>query len=518
MAGVHVRVGQIVCGLLLAFVGVRFGETYIGRLSHHPGYFLVANDDAVAEPRPSRPRRAVVVVADGLGSRFARRMRSARRLEAAGQCRITDVGPISVSRPVYAVISTGLEQDRTGARNNDETAPLAVESIWEVAREAGLVVAGVSDVPWWQQLFPRGFDRYAARPEEDNYFATTELGDLTLIHASYIDHAGHAHGAASAVYAAAVERLDAELSAFLDELDLTQDLVVLTADHGHSRSGGHGGRAPEIAEVWTCFAGRGVARLGEGSAIHAHAIAGALAVLLGLRFPRHMRAGDDDLDALFEVAAAGAFAAEYLAGRREAVARARAINAEARAGWLGGAGSWIDLYAQERRRQRLRGAIVGAAVATLFAVAARRRRLGAAGGLRLAVWCAAVMAAAAVMHVVWLGSFDWTAINLRERYLRAAPLVCAIAVAPAIAWSLWREGRARLAGDLLTLSLLGLAVNVGHVVVFGWPLGFPLPGPAALLLPFFAAFFTVVHGLLAALAAGWALWRGRGVVGAAGRG
>lgn len=519
MAGVHVRVGQIVCGLLLTAVAVWFGETYISRLAHHPGYFLVANDDAVAEPFPVRPRRTVVVVADGLGSSFARQMRSARRLEAIGQCRITDVGPISVSRPVYAVISTGLEQDRTGARNNDETAPLAADSIWEVAREAGLEVVGVSDVPWWQQLFPRGFDRYAARPEQENYFATTELGDLTLIHASYIDHAGHAHGAASAVYAEAVERLDDELLGLIDKkLDLTRDLVVLTADHGHSRSGGHGGRAPEIAEVWTCFAGRGVARLGEGSAIHSHAIAGTLAVLLGLRFPRHMRAGDDDLDVLSEVAAADAFAADYLIKRREGVERARAINAEARAGWLGGAGSWADVYAQEGRRQRVRMAIVGAAVATLFAFAARRRRLGVAGGLRLALWCAAVMAAAVAVHVLMLGSFDWTAINLRERYLRAAPLVCAIAVAPAIAWSLWREGRPRLAGHLLTLSLLGVAVNVGHVAVFGWPLGFPLPGPAALLLPFFAAFFTVVHGLLAALAAGWALWRGDGVVGGAGRG
>jgi hypothetical protein len=56
--------------------------------------------------------------------------------------------------------------------------------------------------------------------------------------------------------------------------------------------------------------------------------------------------------------------------------------------------------------------------------------------------------------------------------------------------------------------------------VYGWPLGFPLPGPAALLLPFFAAFFTVVHGLLAVVAATWAWVRGSAgaVVGAARRG
>ena len=37
----------------------------------------------------------------------------------------TEVGPISVSRPVYAVISTGLEQDRTGARKNLDRSELA---------------------------------------------------------------------------------------------------------------------------------------------------------------------------------------------------------------------------------------------------------------------------------------------------------------------------------------------------------------------------------------------------------
>lgn len=502
--GHRLRFGQIVGGALLAVAGVQFGETYIRRLPNHAGYFLVANTDAVAQA-PVRPRRTVVVVADGLGAAFARKMNSARRLQAAGQCRVTDVGPISVSRPVYAVISTGLEQDRTGARNNDQTEPLAAESIWEVAREAGLEVVGVSDVPWWQQLFPRGFDRYAARPEEEDYFATTELGDLTLIHASYVDHAGHEHGAGSVVYAGAAERVDDELGALLDRMDLSQDLVVLTADHGHSYSGGHGGRAPEIAEVWTCFAGRGVAHLEEAGKIHSHAIAGTLAVLLGLRFPRHMRAGEDDLDAAFEVAAAEAFAGDYLQRRREGVEQARAVNAAARAGILGGPGSWADVYAQEGRKQWLRIFAVGLAIAAGFAVAARRRGVA---GWRLAGWCVVVAAASVAVHAAALGSFDWTAINLRARYLRAAPLVCVGAAAPAIAWALWRGRADRLAGDLLTLAGLGLAVNVGHVVVFGWPLGFPLPGPAALLLPFFAAFFTVVHGSLAVIAATWAVVRG----------
>ena len=100
-----VRIGQIFGGLVLAVVGIQIGERYISRLPQHDGYFLVASEDAV-KTRVERPRRTVVVVADGLGGAYARGMRSAGRLQAAGQCRVTDVGPISVSRPVYAVIST----------------------------------------------------------------------------------------------------------------------------------------------------------------------------------------------------------------------------------------------------------------------------------------------------------------------------------------------------------------------------------------------------------------------------
>lgn len=501
---------QLAWALLLVAAGVAIGERYIQRLPNHAGYFLVPVDDAVPAPPPDRPRRTVVVVADGLGQKFARGLQVTARLQAAGQCRPTDVGPISVSRPVYAVISTGLEQDRTGARNNDETAPLAAESIWDVAREAGLTVAGVSDVPWWQQLFPRGFDRYDVLPQSDDSFAFVQLGDLTLIHPSYVDHAGHEEGADSAAYAEAVARLDREFGALLDRLDLGRDLVVFTADHGHHPGGGHGGRAPEIAEVLTCFAGRGVARREQGDAIHSHAIAGTLAVLLGLRFPRHMRAVEDDLDQLFTIAAADAFPRAYLDHRRAAVAGFRTANGAMLAGWLGAAGGWSDLAVREGRRQWRRVGLVALATLAGFFVAARLRRLGRVRTLELAGWCLGVAATTVALHVVALGSFDWTAINLRERYLRAAPLICLAPAVLAIIVRRRQRGPAAVA-DQLTLATLALALDLGHIVVFGWPVGYPLPGPAMLLTPFFASIFLGVHGLLAALLAGAALVSSRNV-------
>ena len=498
---------QLLLAAAAAVAGVTIGEGYISRLPDHRGRFLVAVPDRVEVPLPQRPRRTVFVMIDGLGEAFARPLRSVTRLAARGQCRVTDVGPISVSRPVYAVLSTGLEQDRTGARNNDEQSPLAAESIWEVARAAGLHVSGVSDVPWWQQLFPRGFDDYAVRPQHEDFFILPSSSDLRLIHPAYIDHAGHDHGSASPQYAAAVARVDAELTGLLDRLDLEQDLVVLTADHGHSATGGHGGPGPQIAHVFTCFAGRGVAHRSEAAKIHAHAIAPTLALLLGLRFPTHMRAGEDDLDEALKIVDPTQVSPAYLADRRAAVQRFRRENIISIATWLGRPGQWHELYAARRRHQWLRAAAVALVIVVGFLLAARRRRLGRSA-LGLAVWCLTVLLATAAVHVLLLGSLDWTAINTRERYFVWAPIVCLVPATLALAARAWHLRDApRLLADQCTLMLLTLAIDLGHIATFGWPLGFPLPGPTLLLLPFLASFCVVVHALLTAALAGSLLIR-----------
>ena len=83
--------------------------------------------------RSMRPRVGVAWIEGALDDE-----ESLARLAEVGQCRKTDVGALSLSRPVYAVLSTGLEADRTGARFNDDSSALAAESVWDVAREAGL--------------------------------------------------------------------------------------------------------------------------------------------------------------------------------------------------------------------------------------------------------------------------------------------------------------------------------------------------------------------------------------------
>jgi len=196
-----------IAAIAIVAFGWWYGQGIVPRLSNHRGYQLIAVDDRVSEAAaaayaPVRPRRVFLVLVDGLRADVAATLGSVQKLRAAGVCRRTHVSLPTVSRPVYALVSTGVEQDRSGARNNDESSPLAAESIWQVARAAGRRVAGVSVLTWWRELWPDGFDRYEKLAPEDDLFARAARADedLVLVHPAYVDEAGHEHGGASRVF------------------------------------------------------------------------------------------------------------------------------------------------------------------------------------------------------------------------------------------------------------------------------------------------------------------------------
>jgi hypothetical protein len=482
--------------LALALVTGLLGVTYVYRLCDHSGHYLVSVSDSVALV-PARPRHAVMVLVDGLTLSRAQRFDSVRRLRQHGQCRRMTSGPITISRPMYAVLSTGLEQDRTGCRNNDADGPLTAQSIWQLARRSGLRVTAHVALPWWAELFPHGFDHYAIAPEDDNYFVRTKLADLTLIHPLYVDHAGHLAGAASPLYEEAAQRADHELALLLDRLDLAQDTVVLTADHGHRPDGGHGGPQPDVAGVLTCFAGRGVARRADLGRIASTTVAPALALLLGVPFPSHMRAGEDDLDTLFEIIDPAAFPAEYLAHRRAAVERFRDHNREQLARWLGTpSASWSALYARETAAHHRRGALAFGVLAAVLAVVLRRRRIGWRGALGFLVWAGLTLAATLTLYVALSGSLDLSSINGRWRFIGAGMI--ATLTAGAGAYLVNRRhvaDRVRLAEDwfCLALGIAGLALS--EPFVHGLKMGFPVPGPTTVFLPLLAPILVTVHAL-----------------------
>lgn len=474
------------------------GYSYTERLATRPSLYQVAVADQVAgPPAATAPRRAVVVVFDGLGYKEALGMRSTAILRERGQCWKTDVAPLPMSRPVYGVLSTGIEQDRGGALVNDTDAPHTAESLWELARAAGRTVAAVSELTWWQDLFPRGFSSYQTAPRDADYFRLAPPADLVLIHPLYVDETGHTDGAGSSAYREAVARADRELLGFLATVDLQRDLIVVTADHGHSLGGGHGGTQDRVANVLSCFAGVGVLARPELAARRMTSLAPALTLLLGLHFPASMRAGDDELDALWELADPRRLGAPYLAERRQALERFRAENRiQVSRFWPPSGGSWTTFYAAARGRYAARALPLGGLAVLLLVVQFRgHRRLsgtarrGRGFGFGL-LWLAGCLAAAYGLQVLIRGSFDMSSINNRHGFIRfTVALGLAVTLGGLGLHLLLRRSPRALIWDLTMLSLLGSVLSVAQPLIFGWHLGFPVPAPAVYFFPYFAALF-----------------------------
>ncbi|MFO0605094.1 MAG: alkaline phosphatase family protein [Polyangiales bacterium] len=490
---------RIALGLALAAAGYLLENHVVPRLSDHRGHLLLAHDDRVTVALPRRPRRALVVVVDGLTAVDARGLASVRRLAARGRCVLTDVGLPSVSRPVYATLSSGVEQARTGVRNNDDTSPAPVDSLWERAHDAGLRVSYRSELPWWGQLFPRGFDRAVVGRAADDLLAAPVTDDLTLVHPVYVDDLSHDHGRDSPEVRAALRRLDGELAHALDRLDPALDLVALTADHGHRAAGGHGGASPEVTRVLTCFAGPGVRR-GEGAPLFdVRDVAPTLAVLLGVPFPHHAATRRDPRPMLDAVVDRNAVGRGYFDARLEGLARIRRRAADELAARARRPNAtWADLDELALRPRRLR-ALLAAALSALVVTVTLRRALPCGDRLAALAWALAVTALFVAVYGVVAGGLDATSINGRGLFTRNVLAAVATALALGALWHRQRGGSWRaLAGRAWGLTALAACANAAHVAAYGWPLGYPLPGPFLYFAPFLLGALLCAAGAAAA--------------------
>lgn len=221
----------------------------------------------------------------------------------------------------------------------------------------------------------------------------------------------------------------------------------------------------------------------------------ALALLLGLRFPADMRAGDDDLDALWDIADVDG---GYREERRAAVERFRADNlAQLRAWSPDSAGSWDRFYAWHRGQQIIRVLpFVGLLALALVLQARTHRRRG--GGARFGLAFVALFAVATwALQVGLRGSFDLSAVAYREDFLTFTILL-GVGCCGAAVWLHWlvRRDLGGLIVDLMVLSIVGTLLNIAHPVAFGWRLGFPVPPPAAFFFPYWSALFLgVLNGV-----------------------
>ncbi|HEU4730933.1 MAG TPA: alkaline phosphatase family protein [Kofleriaceae bacterium] len=359
---------------------------------------------------PRLTRRVLLIIVDGLGADEAD-LPYLDELRRRGVGAVAAVPYPTISRPNYVSILTGVPPRDSGVRVNRVDAPVAVDTVMDRVRAAGLSVATASDHGSLASLFLRNTrsisgvdwierDTRVAPPPPTTWpfdearrvdsldalgpvIAELAAGPAALVPVLVldVDRAGHVAGVGDE-YRAVARAVDRMLRGALARVDLARDTVIITADHGHVAPGGHGGDERAVSEVPLVLAGSGIV---PGAAAHDAGlidIAPTVAALLGVPAPRH---------------AEGRTLVEFLALPREGAARRSAIDEARRQ-------SVAAIAAAARARQvrpapvRLLVLATGLTLAALLARVVRRR--GALVVTPASLWGALALAVIAVAIVV----------------------------------------------------------------------------------------------------------------------
>jgi hypothetical protein len=206
----------------------------------------------------------------------------------------------SYSEPGWSVLMIGAWPDVSDAPAMNLDYPdiptWTQDNLFSAAQRAGLKTA-VSGFNWWQKLIPaNAVNDSFYTPGEDNA-ADVEVVNAALpwlkanqdqfivIHIDQVDYAGHHQGGPqSPNWDAAATRADNMLKQIASTLDLKQDTIIVTSDHGQIDRGGHGGQDPIVLVEPLVMAGAGV-KPGQYPDGNMTDTATTTAVLLGLNIP-----------------------------------------------------------------------------------------------------------------------------------------------------------------------------------------------------------------------------------------
>lgn len=227
--------------------------------------------------------KVILVVIDGLAYEVARNcmgylqgLSEAEQLTSYKmQCELP-----AVSRPLYECILTGTRPVDSGILNNDMTRLSTQQSLFSLARQAGLTTAAAA-YHWVSELYNRTpyqpiRDRFTQDAElpiqyglfysQDHYpdchllqdaeiLRTRFDPDLLLVHPMNTDDAGHKFGLDSRQYRNSARRFDLLLAHYLPRWLEEDYQVLITSDHGMNRDHSHSGILPEEREIPLLVAG-----------------------------------------------------------------------------------------------------------------------------------------------------------------------------------------------------------------------------------------------------------------------
>nr|WP_281381998.1 alkaline phosphatase family protein [Nocardiopsis mwathae] len=181
----------------------------------------------------------------------------------------------TVSGPGWSTVLTGVWPAKHRVRDNSfggnrlSRYPDFLTRIETVRPE--LATHAVSSwAPITDTLLSPKVDERVSTPGDEYDEGTTERAvarlrdadpDAMFVHLDNIDHAGHRHGAASREYLEAIRGADAQVGRMLDAVAARSShggedwLIMVTADHGHTASGGHGGFSRAERQTFLVAAG-----------------------------------------------------------------------------------------------------------------------------------------------------------------------------------------------------------------------------------------------------------------------
>lgn len=239
-------------------------------------------------------RKVVLIILDGLGWKMARTLLgNVEGWVENGDASVWKMRATlpSVSGPCYASIHTGVTPQEHGIVDNYKLERAGVPDIFSEARRAGRTTAAAAH-SFFSSYFQRApFDIYRdlevddeslpiqhgrfytmtgetkanmAVPSDADLFAQAAImidrhqPDYLLLHTCTVDSTGHRYGPDSGEMDHVVYVLDAVLGNTLPRwLDQGYE-VMITADHGQSARGHHGGTTDEMRDVAFYYFGEGV--------------------------------------------------------------------------------------------------------------------------------------------------------------------------------------------------------------------------------------------------------------------
>ncbi|MFF2372260.1 alkaline phosphatase family protein [Agromyces sp. NPDC058110] len=241
-----------------------------------------ASGAAAAAPGAGRVAKTLVVGLDGASFDFleAAEMPNLDTLRAGGLTASSNLyaQPMAgtVSGAGWSTIATGVWPDKHRVVDNSFSAPNYAEfpdyltRIEAAAPQRDTLVVGTwTPIP--QTIFGSKVDtRIAGGSDVGTTAKAVEAlsggdPDDVFVHLDDVDGAGHSVGTNGAAYSAALKKVDGQLGEILAAVGsrptrATEDwTIIVTADHGHTPTGGHGGSTPAERKTFVIATGPGIA-------------------------------------------------------------------------------------------------------------------------------------------------------------------------------------------------------------------------------------------------------------------